>query len=1010
MRFALERGGFTMQPMHIIADLHVHSRFSRATAKSLDFVSLHRAALLKGIHLIGTGDFTHPGWMGEIEEQLIPAEQGLFRLRPDLVAAAEDGVPAACSGEVRFVLQVEISNIYKKDGRTRKNHNLIFVPSIDAAKALTSKLAAIGNVTSDGRPILGLDARDLLEITLSSDPLAFLVPAHIWTPWFSLLGSKSGFDSIGECFGDLADHIFAVETGLSSDPPMNWRVSDLDRVTLISNSDAHSAQKLGREANLLDIDLGYEPLFNALRGGSGFFGTIEFFPEEGKYHLDGHRKCGIRLEPHRSREHEGRCPTCGGPITVGVMSRVMDLADRKAGYTPPKAPPFKSLVPLSEVAGEVLSVGPNSKKVQALVTRVLDALGPELTVLQDVPLEDIKRVGDAPLAEAIRRVRDKELLIAAGYDGEFGTIRIFDPGERDQLLGQMAIGGVKSIGPKGTSDALPAGTKSPKSPLSKGTFKHSSGPGITPSPTFECSPFEKGGRGDFESPSTSPSQKEAGQGDGHYDPLDGLDSDQQRVVETKTGPIIVVAGPGTGKTRTLVARIVHLIQTGAVQPDRVLAIAFTNQAANELRERLAQALGTPPDAAGPAVHTFHSFGLWAIEVSGNRNGRHIVEDTDRRDLVMQAAQSQTDARSIDDIIGQISLAKQHTDPKQFLAKDQSLLRLFDQYEHLLEARSALDVDDLVLCAYRFIEAKGDEAKTVTDRFDVVCVDEYQDVNDVQAAMVKQLCPDGRSLMVIGDPLQAIYGFRGAKPGHFSRFAEAFPKAVTVHLSTSYRLTDAILSVAKSTVTSPAKSLGAIRPGPPVEIVACPTAKSEAEQIVIRLERLIGGSSTFAVDSGRGGEAERTDVGFGDVAILSRTKAQRKAILDALGQSGIPSLAIGEDDPHDPRSQKVAVMTMHAAKGREFDTVFIAGVEPGLVPLDVGGLTAAPEEERRLLYVAITRAKRLCVISYAAKRTLFGQALPGGPSPFLSKVPPTAIVRTSCTLPPRNPAAKQLKLF
>jgi len=421
--------------MRLIADLHIHSRFSRATSRELDFVALHRAALEKGLGLVATGDFTHPGWLAEIREQLEPAEDGLFRLRSGPRRAAEAGLPRACGGEVRFVLEVEVSNIYKRDGRTRKNHNLVFVPSLDAAERFNEKLAAIGNLASDGRPILGLDARHLLEIALETDPLAFLVPAHIWTPWFSLLGSKSGFDSLEECFGDLAKHVFAAETGLSSDPPMNWRVSGLDRLTLISSSDAHSPAKLGREANLLDIELGYEPLLEALRDKKGYLGTIEFYPEEGKYHLDGHRKCGQRLEPAETRRLGGVCPVCGGPITVGVVSRVEELADRAPGGRPEGAATFSSLVPLDEIAGAVLGVGSASGRVAALRERVLARVGPELKVLREAPLEEIERGGGPLLAEAVRRVRAGELAIDAGYDGEFGTVRIFAEGERKRFAG-----------------------------------------------------------------------------------------------------------------------------------------------------------------------------------------------------------------------------------------------------------------------------------------------------------------------------------------------------------------------------------------------------------------------------------------------------------------------------------------------------------------------------------------------------------------------------------------------
>jgi DNA helicase II / ATP-dependent DNA helicase PcrA len=420
----------------LIADLHVHSRFSRATSRQLDFVALHRAALEKGIGLVGTGDFTHPGWRAEITQQLLPAEPGLYRLRPDLAREAEQGLPPGCAGSVRFVLQVEIANIYKKDGRVRKNHNLVFVPTLAAAERLSTRLAAIGNLASDGRPILGLDARDLLSIALDAEPSSFLIPAHIWTPWFSLLGSKSGFDSLDECFGDLAGEIFAAETGLSSDPAMNWRLSALDHLTLVSNSDAHSPGNLGREANVLSIEPSYAALRAALRTRAGFVETIEFFPEEGKYHLDGHRKCGLRLQPAETRQLGGRCPGCGGLVTVGVMSRVFDLADRPTGSRPADAVPFRCLVPLAETLSEALGVGPGSRRVQNERARLLSELGPELTVLRETALSDIGQVGGALLAEAVRRVRTGELSITPGYDGEFGAVHIFDSQERQRFSGQ----------------------------------------------------------------------------------------------------------------------------------------------------------------------------------------------------------------------------------------------------------------------------------------------------------------------------------------------------------------------------------------------------------------------------------------------------------------------------------------------------------------------------------------------------------------------------------------------
>ncbi|MBN2370770.1 MAG: UvrD-helicase domain-containing protein [Vicinamibacteria bacterium] len=950
--------------MSVIADLHIHSRFSRATSRGLDFPALHRAALEKGIGLVGTGDFTHPGWMAEIAEQLDPDDSGFFQLKPDLARAAEQGLSSACAGSVRFVLQVEISNIYKKDGRVRKNHNIVFVPTLDAARRFSDRLAAIGNLSSDGRPILGLDARDLLQITLETDPSAFLIPAHIWTPWFSLLGSKSGFESLEECFGDLAGEVFAVETGLSSDPGMNWRVSGLDRLTLISNSDAHSAGNLGREANVLDIAPSYEALLDALRTRAGFVETIEFFPEEGKYHLDGHRKCRLRIEPERTRELSGRCPECGGLITVGVMSRVLDLADRPAGSRPAGSVPFRRFVPLREVIGAALGVGSGSQKVKARLDRVLNELGPELVVLRETPLADIARVGGALMAEAVRRVRNEELTIAPGYDGEFGAIHIFAPEERQRLAGQTAFF---------DEDASPVVEK--QRPSERGTNE------------------ERKTATKHKSAGASPSDANSAE----------LDADQARAVGAR-GPVLVIAGPGTGKTRTLVSRIVEQIRRGAVRPDRVLAVTFTKQAVEEMRERIRKALPESGDEA-PLICTFHGLGRWLLHNMG-RSAGEIVDDAARLDLVRETLEGGGVKNEAGRRLRYISLAKQSMDPLAALGADPALGETYRRYETLLAERGLADVDDLVLRPCRLLLADADLASRLARRFESVCVDEYQDVNDVQAALIRILQPDGAGLFVIGDPNQSIYGFRGARPGHFQRFTEAFLAAQVVRLRTTYRLTQPTFQVARAMLNS-SSSFTTAQAGRRVEIVACPTPDSEAEQIVVRLERLIGGTSSFAVDTGRGSDAEMLDAGFGDVAILSRTRAQRREMIEALGRSGIPCHSVGEDERHDPRSEKVAVMTMHAAKGREFEVVFVTGVERGLMPLAMEGFDADPEEERRLLYVAVTRARQLAVLSHAGRRMLWGRRLPGGPSPFLDSVPEDAVLRTSPKLTYKK---MQLRLF
>ncbi|MFC1642510.1 UvrD-helicase domain-containing protein [Myxococcota bacterium] len=974
-----------------VADWHVHSRHSRATSPDLTLSALHRAALQKGIHLVGTGDFTHPGWRAEIEEQLEPAEDGLFRLKPELARAAQQGLPPACSGQVRFVLTVEISNIYKKLGRTRKNHNLVFVPSLASADRLIESLSRIGNLAADGRPILGLDARDLLEIALTTDPQAFLVPAHIWTPWFSLLGSKSGFDAVAECFGDLAPQVFAAETGLSSDPSMNWRVSELDRLTLISNSDAHSPDKLGREANRLEIELGFAPLRDALRTGEGFLGTIEFFPEEGKYHLDGHRKCQVRLMPEETLNAHGCCPVCGEPLTVGVLSRVVALADRPPGHRPALARDYTRLVPLAEVVGEALGVGAASQRVRVLVDKLLASLGPELTVLTEAPLEGIARAAGPVLGEAIRRVRAGEVLIEPGYDGEYGTVRLFAPAERRHLTGQMVLlGGVPQCPIR---RAVADARRLPDAPVETVRTVPDAGGDMA-----NAMAHAGVDAADAVANETEPACADLAAG-----PLAGLDADQRLAATRAEGPLLIVAGPGTGKTRTLVARVAHQIQSGGVRPEQVLAITFTRQAAAELEQRLAAKLGP---GRGPLVTTFHGLGRWLLATLGGQEPA-ILDEEVRLELVREAGRCHD--RTAKRLGERLSLAKQSVDPRRVLGDCPEDVEAYERYQALLSARGAVDLDDLVHASAGWLDRDPNARLEISRRFACVVVDEFQDVSDVQARLVELIAPGGRALCAIGDPDQAIYGFRGAEPGHFARFAATFVGTHRAELHTSYRLTRPLLAVAL-TVLGHSRPLSAMVDGPPVQVVACSTPASEAEQIVVRLERLLGGTSHFAIDSGRVSAGEAAPLGFGDIAILTRTKSQQREVQVALARSAIPFRLVAEDEPHDPRAQQVAVMTLHAAKGREFSVVFVAGVEAGLVPLELPGFRVDPAEERRLLYVALTRARRWCVVSYAERRTLFGMSLPGGPSPFLRGLPGGSVEGSRAELPRRRAPKRQLGLF
>lgn len=422
--------------MRFIADLHIHSRYSRATSSDMSLEGLWKWAQLKGLVVIGTGDFTHPKWLQEMKVKLEPICNNLFKLKQNYQS---NDVPVSCRGEVYFMLTAEISCIYSKNGRLRKIHSLVFVPDFSAAEKINAALSKIGNLSSDGRPILGLDAKELFRIVLDVSDEAMLVPAHAWTPHFSVFGTNSGFDFLEECFDELAPYIYAIETGLSSDPAMNWRLSSLDKITLISNSDAHSPAKLGREANIFDEEISYRAITDAIKTKKGLLGTIEFFPEEGKYHYDGHRACGVSLSPEETIKHNFLCPVCGKRVTVGVMHRVEKLADRKIGFSPSGAPPFYSIIPLPEIISETIQVGVNSKAVKNNYLHLLEKLGNEFKILMDIPLNDIERAETPLIGEAIARMRSGNVHISPGFDGEYGKVRIFEEVERKEIKGQATL-------------------------------------------------------------------------------------------------------------------------------------------------------------------------------------------------------------------------------------------------------------------------------------------------------------------------------------------------------------------------------------------------------------------------------------------------------------------------------------------------------------------------------------------------------------------------------------------
>ena len=414
--------------MPLIIDFHLHSKYSRATSAQMIPEIISQTAKIKGIDIVGTGDFTHPLWLNELKNKLVETENGLYQLKEN-----QD------RNSPRFIVSGEISNIYSRAGQTRRVHNLIILPSLQSAEKISHRLSLEGNLLSDGRPMLGLDSEELLKIVLEIEPKAMFIPAHIWTPWYSVFGSMSGFNSLEEAFGQNTKYLAALETGLSSDPAMNWRLSALDPFSLVSNSDAHSPEHLGREVNVLEVAFDYDDLFNVIKNKdkNRFLYTIEFYPEEGKYHYDGHRLCGVCFSPAETKKHQGLCPVCGRPLTIGVLSRVEALADRNSGEIPANAIPFKKLVPLKEILAEVLETKPASKKVSELYHKLIDYFGSEFKVLLEAQSNDLERIGGERLAEALSRVREGKLTIRPGYDGEYGQIKIFNGESNNQNQGVL---------------------------------------------------------------------------------------------------------------------------------------------------------------------------------------------------------------------------------------------------------------------------------------------------------------------------------------------------------------------------------------------------------------------------------------------------------------------------------------------------------------------------------------------------------------------------------------------
>ncbi len=416
--------------MRQILDLHIHSRYSRACSPQLTLANIDKACRLKGVNIIATGDFTYPAWFDSIKSELIETnpKSGLYKLK------------TAPNDKVKFILSTEVALIYKDAEKVRRIHLVIHAPNIAAVEKLNKQLDKNYNIRSDGRPILGIKAPALVEMLLKIDPNFLIYPAHIWTPWFSVFGSKSGFDTFAECFGEQTKHIYAYETGLSSDPEMNWRLSALDNLTLLSNSDAHSPNNIAREANIMEISepITYQKIYDNIKNKKGMIETVEFYPEEGMYHFDGHRDCKFSCEPKESRRLKNICPICKKPLVIGVLNRVEELADRPEGFRPKNAAGFKKLVELDKIIAEVFNVkSRTSSAVQKEYGALIAKLGPELDILLNLDIKELDQE-DGRIGEGIRKVRAGELVIKPGFDGQYGEINIFSennrPGRQKTLL------------------------------------------------------------------------------------------------------------------------------------------------------------------------------------------------------------------------------------------------------------------------------------------------------------------------------------------------------------------------------------------------------------------------------------------------------------------------------------------------------------------------------------------------------------------------------------------------
>lgn len=1075
--------------MNFIADLHIHSRFSRATSKALNPRHLAAWARCKGINVLGTGDFTHPQWRAELAEQLVLDEHtGLYRLtvEPETLDFMDPktGPGLQESAAPLFMLQTEISSIYKRGGKVRKVHNLVFVPTLEDAERLSLRLAQIGNLNADGRPILGLDSRDLLEIMLECAPGSVMIPAHVWTPWFALFGSKSGFDRLEDCYGDLSEHIFALETGLSSDPAMNRLISRLDGYALVSNSDAHSGANLGREANLFTGRPSYAGMFAALRAAARredqsaldcrFLGTMEFYPDEGKYHLDGHRACNVVLEPRESLALGNICPVCGKPLTVGVLHRVLELADRETTPELPREPEVRPLIPLAEVVGEILGVGPASRRVQERYSSLLRALGPELDILCRLPEADIRAHWE-PLGEAMARMRRGQVYREGGYDGEYGTVRVFSPEELADARGTLP--GVTAPAKRGRKKAEPAGS-APEAAAQPASVR------------VRRASLPLAGADDATNFSAVKSVVKV------ESPVQvfAYSDEQQAALAAGPAPVLVLAGPGAGKTRVLVGRLQRLAEQG-VDMRRVLAVTFTRRAANELHERLTTAFAGTTQTALPRCDTLHGM-AWAALRAASADNPPLLLGEDTALNLFRLANPELENRDARKLWDALALARENGALEREPAQSPLARAAANYAARKNTGQRYVDYADLLDWWLEHARALPE-----SERPQHVLVDEVQDLSAVQLAIVRALLPaDGQGFFGIGDPDQAIYGFRGVTGQSEDSLRACWPGLSVCRLGQSFRSSQSVLDMARNLLLHKGQCgplLATQSLAAELRLFSAPDERTEARWVAERVRHLLGATAHTLLDHSKGDDLHGLagTLAPGDIAVLVRLKAQIPPLRAALEQAGIPCAAPSQDGfwqdaacarllallaPHcgfaqmpaegqdrtdtlpeswltapklpapegmltwlaeqpwagevftgsrhwrelcrlwnqcghwagffeqlawlqeaelvRAKAERVQILTLHASKGLEFQAVFLPGLEDGLLPLrrevlfpvaDVEAGSAQTEaneaEERRLLYVGLTRAARALFLSHCSQRSLYGRTLHLQPSPFMTQI-------------------------